>query len=64
MFLTDTELKELTGYQRPGAVRRWLTKHGYKFEEASTGWPRVLRSAVCARLGDSSYSNEPRLRLA
>lgn len=64
MFLTDAELRELTGYQRPAAVCRWLLANGYAFEKASTGWPRVLRSAVCAKLGDSSYSNEPRLRLA
>lgn len=64
MFLTDAELKELTGYRRPSAIRRWLAANGYRFEESSTGWPRVLRSTVCARLGDPSITNEPRLRLA
>lgn len=42
MFLTDAELKELTGYQRPKQIMRWLSQHGYRYEVAADGWPRVL----------------------
>jgi hypothetical protein len=62
MFLTDQELKDLTGYERPKAVRKWLDENGYRYDVAQTGWPRVLRDAVCARLGQPS-KREPRLNL-
>ena len=63
MFLTDDDLVRLTGYLRPAAIRRWLDAHGYKYEIARNGWPRVLKCAVEARLGAVS-NREPRLNLA
>ena len=62
MFLTEEELKDLTGYQRPKAIMRWLKEHGYRFEVSAYGWPKVLRDAVCARLGIQT-PNSPRLNL-
>lgn len=50
MFLDRAELTGLTGYRQRGKVRQWLTENGYQFEIAADGWPRVLRSAVEARL--------------
>ena len=63
MFLTDAELIELTGYTKQWFVRKWLDAHGYKYEIARNGWPRVLRSSVTDKLGASSR-REPRLNLA
>lgn len=62
MFLTAAELADLTGYVRPSAQVRWLRANGYRFEIGGDGLPKVLRSAVTAKLGGSLP--EPRLRLA
>jgi hypothetical protein len=62
MFLTPDELKSLTGYVRPSAQIRWLRTRGYRFEIGGDGLPKILRSAVLAKLGGSI--SEPRLRLA
>lgn len=51
MFLTSTELAELTGYTVPAYQRRWLAKHGYPHEIAANGRPVVSRAYVDARLG-------------
>lgn len=66
MFLTRADLIELTGYQRPAAIMRWLTKNGYPFAVAGDGWPRVMADAVRARLIglNSIQKPQPRLRLA
>ncbi len=63
MFLTEDELKELTGYQRPKQISRWLAEHGYRFEQDRAGWPKVLKESVYARLS-ASFKTEPRLNLA
>jgi hypothetical protein len=66
MFLTRADLTELTGYQRPAAMMRWLTQYGYPYAVGSDGWPRVMVDAVRARLIglQSIQKPEPRLRLA
>lgn len=46
LFLSETELVELTGYQRSKNQIRWLPEHCWPFELASGGGPRVLRDAV------------------
>ena len=46
LFLSETELVELTGYQRSKNQIRWLREHRWPFELASGGRPRVLRDAV------------------
>ena len=62
MFLTESELVELSGYERPTAIRRWLDNRGYRYEVARDGWPKVLRDIVYARLG--TVQKAPRLNLA
>jgi hypothetical protein len=66
LFLTELELRELTRLQRPSAIARWLREHGYPFDLAADGWPRVLRAYVEQRLsGDTAPTKkrEPALRL-
>ena len=46
LFLSETELVELTGHQRSKNQIRWLREHRWPFELASGGRPRVLRDAV------------------
>jgi len=46
LFLSETELVELTGYQRSKNQIRWLREHRWPFELGSGGRPRVLRDAV------------------
>jgi hypothetical protein len=43
MFLTDTELIELTGWRRVFDQCRWLKAHGWKFEISGIGRPVVMR---------------------
>lgn len=56
MFLTPTELAELTGYQRHADQRKWLTARGWLFETSATGRPVVARSYAESRLGGSTIS--------
>lgn len=42
MFLTDAELRELTGFIRPSKQILWLTREGIMFRIAGDGHPRVL----------------------
>ncbi len=51
MFLTEYELRDLTGLTRPAAQGRWLRRNGWPVVEDARGRPRVLRSVVLARLG-------------
>jgi hypothetical protein len=53
LFLSETELVELTGYQRNKNQIRWLREHCWPFELASGGRPRVLRDAVMQAGGDT-----------
>lgn len=62
MFLSEDELKELSGYSRPTAIKRWLDDRGYRYEIARDGWPKVLRDMVYARL--NSPQRIPRLHRA
>lgn len=67
-FLSQKDLKDLTGLQRPSAVVRWLDNQKIRYLLAADGWPRVLRVTVIERLGfksDYSFvdSNEPKVRL-
>lgn len=50
LFLTDEELRQLTGYQRNADRCCWLKRNGFVFEVAATGRPVVLRSHLEARL--------------
>jgi hypothetical protein len=65
MFLTDDEIIELTGYIKPACQIRWLQRNQWPMAVDGQKRPKVLRSVVLARLGDSGkVSTEPRLRLA
>jgi hypothetical protein len=56
MFLTHTELAELTEYAEGSTSRiiKWLHRNGYPFELSAQGRPKVLRAYVMNRLGVTS----------
>ena len=43
MFLSASELQELTGYQKPALQIRWLSDNGYSFDVRCDGRPVVSR---------------------
>ena len=51
MFLTQEELRDLTGLKRPTAQVAWLRDHNWPVELDARKRPRVLRSVVLARMG-------------
>lgn len=51
MFLTDEEIRELTGYQRHADQRRWLSDHAWQFEISRIGRPIVGRAYANQRMG-------------
>lgn len=60
MFLTDTDLEQLTGRKYFKVQAKWLARHGYKFEMNAHGRPVVLLSAVQEKLSPSvSSSRQP-----
>lgn len=64
MILTRKELNELTGLQRPSAVRRWLDGQRIPYLVGADGWPRVLQAAIIDRMGGKPVIvREPQLRL-
>ncbi len=62
MFLSRDELIELTDLKQPSAQIRWLTEHGYRFDVGASGRPKVLRSTVEARLGNSGAAGKSKER--
>lgn len=54
MFLTDTELIELTGWRRVFDQRRWLKAHGWKFEISGIGRPVVMRRHAEQKMLDAA----------
>lgn len=65
MLLSQLELIELSGYQKPSAQIRWLRSQGISYLVGGDGLPKVLRSVVEARLGGAPTSiarKEPQLR--
>lgn len=65
MFLTTSNLRQLTGLQRPSSVRRWLDSQRIPYLVGADGWPRVLHAVIMERMGAQIEppSPEPRLRL-
>jgi hypothetical protein len=64
VFLTDSELSDLTGLQRASAQARWLAARGYRYEVSAVGRIRVLRMEVERRmLSRSAAERRPRLDL-
>lgn len=59
MFLTQSELAELTERKRKGEQIAWLKKNGYHFAIGANGHARVLREHVQARLCGISTHDAP-----
>ena len=51
MFLTPSELVELTGIKRPSAQFEWLRQNGWPVELDARRRPKLLRAVVEARMG-------------
>jgi hypothetical protein len=60
VFLTDAELRDLTGYATPRKQREALARMGYRFDVRPDGRPRLLRSAVEARQLGGKPEKRPR----
>jgi hypothetical protein len=52
VFLTDDELRELTGWRRRSRQVKWLTDQGVPFYLRRDGRPVVVRSALSAAPAD------------
>jgi len=53
------QLKELTGYDRPGDQKRWLERHGIKYAVRKDGTLSTTWGLVEAGLIGSGVSMEP-----
>ncbi len=51
IFLTKTEIAELTGYQTRSKQALWLADRGWKFEMSALGHVKVLRKYAEMKLG-------------
>ena len=54
MFLSETDLFDLTGYRLQSAQKRWLASRGWTFEVSAFGRPKVLRTYAEQRMGLAS----------
>ncbi len=59
LFLTQTELAELTERKRKADQIAWLKKNGYHYAIGANGHARVLRDHVQAKLCGGSSSPAP-----
>lgn len=60
MFLTSTELLDLTGYRRPSLQIAWLRAHRWRFAVNAAGHPRVARGYFEARMvGTAEHAAVP-----
>ncbi len=50
MFLSQEDLRSLTGYKRPTDQRRWLSKRGWAFEVSANGKNQVLLEEASNRM--------------
>ena len=50
MFLTESELKTLTGYELPAWQCRWLDRQGFNYKRAASGRIVVSRAYVESRM--------------
>jgi hypothetical protein len=60
VFLSQTELTELTGLKRGSAQARWLAQAGLRHVLAADGRPRVLRAEVERRMLSGPVRREPK----
>lgn len=51
LFVTSTELADLTGRKLKSHQADWLRTNGIPFVLSATGHPRVARIALLARMG-------------
>lgn len=49
MFLTSTQLEDMTGYKSHAAQAAWLADNGYSFDLRRDGRPNVLLDQVRER---------------
>lgn len=61
MTLTEKQLQEITGYQRPAFQVKWLRKNGWPFALDKDNRPVVLVSVAESYLG-GVVSSAPRVR--
>jgi hypothetical protein len=59
MFLTQSELAELTERKRKGEQIAWLKANGFHFATGANGHAKVLREHVQARLCGGSTNTAP-----
>lgn len=60
MFLSDTDLRILTGYCRCSAQARWLRRHGYRFTVNGLGAPVVALAELNRHMvGGRAAKQEP-----
>jgi hypothetical protein len=60
MFLTQDDIKRLTGYSYPKSQIGWLRNHGYSFEVDRSGKPIVLQSYLETKLnGGAKKTKRP-----
>ncbi len=65
LTLSRAELVELSGRQRPDAIRRWLDAQRIPYLDGADGWPRVLQAIIQARMGarTAPAAARPQVRL-
>jgi hypothetical protein len=63
VFLTPTELLELTGYKKPALQRRWLVEHGYRFDVRAVVLTAAKRSSLSVVYLVLSLTGRPWSRL-
>jgi hypothetical protein len=61
MFLTDQELKELTGYAFRSRQILWLRKNNWKFEVTAQLRAKVAKSDFEMRLGSGLLNHDIKL---
>ncbi len=54
MILTQSELREITGYVKPSLQCRWLARNGYSFDVRADGRPAVSRAHYESRQAGAS----------
>lgn len=59
LFLTQTELAELTERKRKGEQIAWLQANGYRYAIGANGHARVMREHVQSRLCGGSAAAAP-----
>jgi Domain of unknown function (DUF4224) len=60
MFLTDTDLQQLTGFIQPSKQIGWLQREDIKFRVAADGHPRVLREHLFKLMGVTDIATRRR----